>query len=177
MHNRFAMLPHLSASEVTTLWRYTNLFIIIIIITRQDVHCGTYRRFNEGAKELVTRWRIVVLIVRTCWLIVQCNPAAVVEYQRILQTTLQPSLLRITPQGTAGSCSRRYRTLDVVDCVFLAEFRPDFCVRKLRLVSRSFELVLSQRPDIPPPSQIISSVVLFRQVIIQRFALLRVHHC
>jgi len=31
---RMAWMDYISASEVTTLWRYTNLFIIIIIIRR-----------------------------------------------------------------------------------------------------------------------------------------------
>ena len=41
---RWGYLPGLSASEVTTLWRYTNIFIIIIIIIII----------------IITRWRMLV---------------------------------------------------------------------------------------------------------------------
>jgi len=45
------MLPGPSASEVMTLWRYKNLFIIIIIKTRPE--CGKGLERSEGGGQII----------------------------------------------------------------------------------------------------------------------------
>jgi len=45
-------LPGPSASEVTTLWRYTNLFLVTVIITERDTHTHPFNGPLSGTTQV-----------------------------------------------------------------------------------------------------------------------------